>query len=93
MGIEIATSADMAEIKEIMRGGVIMALAVEAKVERLVKASEAAGRKVVRVIVEGNKIELVYDKGQDDKDAFDLIDVSGVVDAARAWKALGRGIV
>jgi hypothetical protein len=51
-----------------------MALAVEQKVERLVAASEAAGRTVVRVIVEGNKIELVYDKGQDDRDAFDLID-------------------
>lgn len=34
----------------------------EQKVERLVAASEAAGRKVVRVVVEGNKIELVYDK-------------------------------
>ncbi len=57
-----------------MNRGHPMALAVEQKVERLVAASEAAGRKVVRVIVEGNKIELVYDKGQDDKDAFDLID-------------------
>lgn len=51
-----------------------MALAVEKKVERLVASSEAAGRTVARVIVEGNKIELVYDKGQDDKDAFDLVD-------------------
>lgn len=49
-------------------------ITTEERIVRLVKASEAAGRTVYRVIVEGKRVELVYTKDQGDRDDFDMVD-------------------
>ena len=46
----------------------------EARALRLVERMQAAGRKVVRVIVEGERVEVVLDTGEKTAAGFDDVD-------------------